>query len=1517
MEPFNIKTFVEEPTLKVVKALKKAELIQVAQHYKLEASSALKKSELKRLVIEYLVEEEVVSEDDSELPPTASPGDTMSSLELRRLELQDKERERESQLKLKELEIREKELSVQLRLRELDSPPVVAPLRPTTTSQFDISKHIRFVPPFQEKEVDKYFLHYEKIATSLDWPRETWTLLLQSVLTGKAREVYSALSVEQSSQYDAVKTAILKAYELVPEAYRQQFRNSRKEDSQTFTEFAREKEVQFDRWCASKEVNLDFNKLRQLILLEEFKSCLPPHIKTYLDERNAESLHQAAVLAEDYSLTHKGTFSRGIQDSSAGLKNTHNEGTHNPASTRSSGSTRQPEGQKPSRSNVPVCFYCKKKGHVMAECWKREKKRVQPNFLAVPQHRQPTGSGTVPVSPESQFNPFVSKGLISLSENGEQIPITILRDTGATQTLIVEGTLPLTKETATGTTMFIQGVGLTPVSVPLHTVYLRCGLVSGPVVVGARPTLPVQGISLLLGNDLAGSRVIPDLSVTNEPELMKDVDELDSSIPGLFPACAVTRAAAMRAASQSSDDVQSDNSGPIHQAASAVALEKTDDGEDVVSVEATKFSREQLIKAQEDDVELRPLMNDAVGENEVHKYANCFYRQSGVLMRKWRPPDVPANEDWQISHQIVLPQKLQEEVLALAHASPMAGHLGVNKTYHKILTHFYWPKLKRDVAQFCRTCHICQVVGKPNQTIPVAPLKPIPACGEPFNDILIDCVGPLPKTKSGNKFLFTIMCKSTRFPEAIPLRNIKAPKIVDALVKFFTFVGLPKSVQSDQGSNFMSGVMQQVVCQLGIKQYKSSAYHPESQGALERFHQTLKNMIRAYCTQYQSDWDQGIHLLLFAAREAVQESLGFSPFELVFGRTVRGPLKLLKESWLADDPPDSLLDQVSSLRNRLMSATELAQQNLKNSQGKMKTWYDKKARDRSFRVGERVLVLLPIPQHPLQARYCGPYVVTKKIGELDYVIATPDRRKAKRLCHVNMLKKYHGKETDSVVAAACVIQHVSEVEQEEVLSEDDGRVVFRNSDVLCNMKEKLSHLCAPEGEEMAALITEFSDLFSDVPGRTSCVHHHVDVGNATPIKQNPYRVNPRKLEFLKKELDYMLTNDIIEPSQSNWSSPCLLVPKSDGTYRFCTDYRKVNTVTKSDSYPIPRVEDCIDRIGCAQYVSKIDLLKGYWQVPLTATAKEISAFVTPEGFYQYKVMPFGMKNSPATFQRLINRITENFEGCEAYIDDIVVFGSTWEQHLQRVRELFHRLRAANLTVNLVKSEFGHAHVTYLGHVVGQGQVKPVDAKVEAIIKYPTPTTRKELMRFLGMAGYYRKFCRNFASVCEPLTNLLKKSHVFEWSVNCKKAFETIKSLLVSAPVLATPDFDKPFILTVDASDVGAGAVLLQEDGNGVDHPIGYFSLKFNPAQRIYSTSEKEALALVYALQHFDFYINPAQYPIRVYTDHNPLVFLNKVRTKNQRLWRWSLALQAYDLDIRHIAGKDNVLADALSRDLSA
>ena len=535
-----------------------------------------------------------------------------------------------------------------------------------------------------------------------------------------------------------------------------------------------------------------------------------------------------------------------------------------------------------------------------------------------------------------------------------------------------------------------------------------------------------------------------------------------------------------------------------------------------------------------------------------------------------------------------------------------------------------------------------------------------------FSRIIIDCVGPLPKTKSGNEYLLTIMCASTRFLEAIPLRYIKTKTIVKALVKFFTFVGLPKSVQSDQGSNFMSGVFQQVMHELGIKQYRSSAYHPESQGALERFHQTLKNMIRSYCFDTEKDWDEGIHLLLFAVRESVQESLGFSPFELVFGHTVRRPLKLLKEKFLSqEDTPLNLLQYVSDFRSRLLTACEAAKSNLKKAQGKMKQNFDKNTKERSFKSGDKVLALLPIPGRPLQARYFDPYTVEKKASDLNYIIPTPDRRKQKQLCHINMLKEYVDRDSSDVAPVnviSSVPQKQSEMNCEEMNCEemnfhktDPTCSKLQNSDILKDLDKKLSHLDQTQRDELKMLILEYEHLFPDIPTRTDKIYHDVDIEGSKPVKQHPYRMNPMKSQYLREEVQYLLDNDFIEPSQSDLSSPCILVPKPDGTFRMCTDYRKVNSVTKTDSFPVPRMDDCIDNIGQAKYVTKFDLLKGFWQIPFTDRAKEISAFVTPDGLYQYKVMPFGMKNSPATFQRLINMIITGLDNCKAYIDDAIIY----------------------------------------------------------------------------------------------------------------------------------------------------------------------------------------------------------------------------------------------------------------------
>ena len=312
------------------------------------------------------------------------------------------------------------------------------------------------------------------------------------------------------------------------------------------------------------------------------------------------------------------------------------------------------------------------------------------------------------------------------------------------------------------------------------------------------------------------------------------------------------------------------------------------------------------------DRRLKGFWKRIVPENEIDGREECFYLHNGILMRRSVDKELGTSVN-----QVLVPEVFRKEILSLAHDSLFAGHQGRTKTYRRVASDFYWPGMFKDTEEFCKTCHVCQVTGKPNQGIPPAPLKPIPITGEAFSKVLIDVVGPLPKTSQGNQYLLTIMCLNTRFPEAIPLRRVTASVVAKALLKYFTYTGLPQEIQSDQGSNFMSRLFQQVMDLLDIRQVRSSAYHPESQGALERFHQHLKSMLRCFCLEREKDWDQCVPFVLFAARDAKQESLGFSPFELIYGHTPKGPLKLVKDSLLQSKSDGDMLNYVAQIKDRL------------------------------------------------------------------------------------------------------------------------------------------------------------------------------------------------------------------------------------------------------------------------------------------------------------------------------------------------------------------------------------------------------------------------------------------------------------------------------------------------------------------------------------------------------------------------------------------------------------------------
>lgn len=1434
------------------------------------------------------------------------------------IELQSEREQREHDLKMKQLELRGAHGGGELPGGAGDSPSL----------KFEFGVALKLVPAFDEDEVDDYFVSFEKTAEQMEWPTNKWAILAQSKFIGRARSVYAALDKEDSADYPTIKAVVLSAYELTPDAYRLKFRKLKREGGQTYVEYARRQEKSFDTWFRSLKLEKDYKNLREVLLMEQFKRNLPMDVLDFLNEKNFTKFSTAAMKADEFEVTHSRKSSAANvprkYDTSRKSENgsdNRNWRDHQQSDTRA----KQEHEVGESQEKKPIkCYQCNKTGHIRIDCPELTNTKTKPETkLETKPMAACSLSDQAPDTLEEQIRQrFTSSGWVKFMDDDLQpVKVAMYRDTGAFQSFLLAKHVPvnflLTEER-----VICRPMGDVYISAPLIEVEVSSELFQGKAKVAIVNTLPIPTVDFILGNDLAGAKVYTLPIVTTTP-VTPDLDKVERENPEVFSSCAVTRSqtAEQRLAYEKITKPVEDNAGLLAQTFIV--------GEEYLVEE---FRRSTLIEKQKSDTQLAKIRLTAMSDTEIEKEAEGYYVENGLLMRKWRPADRPANEEWTVVHQVVLPKYYHRDILKMAHDIPMSGHMGIRKTQSRIMKHFYWPGIHNDVKNYVKACHTCQMSNKAD--IKPAPLIPIPAFDEPFTRLLVDCVGPLPRTKSQNQYLLTIMDVSSRYPEAIPLKRIDAPTVVEALTKFFTKFGLPHEIQSDQGSNFLSKIFGQVVKLVGIDKVQSSAYHPESQGALERFHQTLKNMLRTYCYENPDDWDKGVDFVLFAAREVPNESTGFSPNELVFGHQVRGPLKLVKDVFLRDSSDTNLLDYVSTFKERLTKAWDVASQHLKAAQQTMKYHYDLKVEPRKFRPGEKVLVLLPERKDVFSAKFAGPYRIEKKLSDVNYVVATPDRRKKRRVCHVNMIKAYHERQEEksaeaiSVASATTVIESVEPVSDCEISdTPDEWDSTENNEDIidnrLCNsqlmsdMSSMLQYLPEDQQKDLTELMAKHSNVFSDKPGCTHLTAHDIDVGVSEPIKQAPYRLNPQKREIVREEIEYMLDNDLIQLSDSDWSSPIVLVPKPDGTLRLCVNYKRVNAVSRTDCFPLKRIEDCIDSIGLALFVSKVDLMKGYWQLLLTERARAISAFVTPDGFYEMKRMPFGLKNAPATFQRLMNAIIADLQGTEAYIDDLIVYSRSWEEHLGQLDELFSRLETANLVVNLAKSEFAKGKVTYLGHIVGQGQVAPRQAKVECILDFPIPITKKELLRFLGMSGFYRKFCPNYSTVVLPLTNLLKKDVKFLWNDRCQESFDQLKAILANEPLLKAPDFSKPFKLGVDASDVGVGAVLMQEDERGVDRPIAYYSKKLDKHQRNYSTIEKETFALVLALQHFEIYTTSGVGSVICYTDHNPLVFLERFKLKSDRLFRWSLLLQPYSIEIHHIPGRQNVVADALSRSACA
>jgi len=463
---------------------------------------------------------------------------------------------------------------------------------------------------------------------------------------------------------------------------------------------------------------------------------------------------------------------------------------------------------------------------------------------------------------------------------------------------------------------------------------------------------------------------------------------------------------------------------------------------------------------------------------------------------------------------------------------------------------------------------------------------------------------------------------------------------------------------------------------------------------------------------------------------------------------------------------------------------------------------------------------------------------------------------------------------------------------------------------------KVGRLTAKQQEDFDDLIKRYGDIFvkdKNKLGRTNVTKHNIDTGNEKPIKQRPYRMSQKEKEVNKEELQKMLKKEVIRKSKSSWSSPVTFVPKKNGEVRYCIDYRKLNQVTKKDNHPLPRIDDILDQMQGSQWFSTIDLASGYWQVEIEEEDKEKTAFITNEGLYEFNVMPFGLCNAPATFQRLMHEVLGDliYNKAPVYIDDVNVHSKTFEQHLEDLEEVFERIRRSGLKLRMDKCHFCDREIEFLGYIVGKDGIKTSEKIIEKVKNYPRPTNVTEVRGFLGLASYYRRFIKDFSKLAKPITELLRKDTKFEWSEKQEKSFQQMKEKLTTAPVLAYPNFEKEFIIYTNASNIALGAVLSQEGDEGEEHVIQYAARSLSRAEQVYTTTEKECLAVIWAVNKFHHYIHGKK--CKVVTDHYSLQWLHTQPIKGGRIGRWIIKLQPYDLEIVHRKGKKHQNVNALSR----
>ena len=1541
----------------------------------------------------------------------------MAQEETKRIEI-----EFQSKLRLKELEEQTKQKAIELDIQKQRDMLKENDTDSNNDNPFHSKEKFPNLKNFNEKtqKIEDYIHRFQHIAERAKWKKEDWAFKLSCYLEDDALSLYHDFTQKDSRvDWEEFKTELLKHYQCTSEGFRKKFRDLKPETNESFNKYKSTMLRYFERWLSLSGLPDTREGILNLFLGEQLLDICAPEIASDIRHKEITDFSEMIMAAESYRLAYpdknvtkranKSLFSSSNSCEQAFIRSeSHNNDTYNdhafvdtntvyghyqasqyqnPNHTyqysnqnqnfrgRGNGSRRPYVSQNLRQSNdfsqrdqlqnqylenekvhsnyftsqrgranfqkrgsqnfssrgsqqgngqifasSEKCLLCKGIGHSPSQCLLRNS-RNPCSVCGIGGHRR-KDCPFVLMDENGSYNPSGSactgKTAIVCSvevgklhfENGEvnNTVCSILRDTGATICGI--------RKRLVRPDQYVPGV-------------VACKTFGGEI--HSYPQAKVTVSSPYFSGELTCCVLedpVADVIIGNIPQVMKSAS---CSSNASNPCASVSTRAQTRASKIPQK--------PLLDVAKELNVSKKD-----------------LSKWQKEDDSIKNCFKmessgekKSIGSNTIY-----FFEKDNILYRHFE-------NDKESFDQIVVPIQLRPFVLTTAHDQLLAGHCGVRKTQQRILYKFFWPGLSSDVTKYVRTCDICQKTT-PKGRIPPVPLASMPLIGTPFDRVAIDLVGPIkPPSSQGHQYILTLIDIATRYPEAVALKDISTNSVIEALLSIFSRLGFPKEILSDNGPQFTSELMSEFQSMCGSKGIKTSIYHPQSNGHIERFHSTLKSKMKKVIREQPKAWHRYLPALMFACRDLPSETTGYSPFELMFGRRPRGPIDLLADSWVDDEKNDveggkPLYAYLFELKNIIKDSCEIAMKNSDDSSKRSKKYFDKKSKQRSFSEGDEVLVLLPTTANKLLMSWAGPYRIVQCFHP-DYKVLVGSKAK---IFHANMLKKYFRREGNTIEtinvsqgltipwdlitishlpepnemmnepsqfnenyhnqkcsSSSCVSSSTKNIgiiqEENDSLKSLPLPMTSSMSDEDINMIDFNKDLSNSEHDILYGIYKEFEGNLTTKPGCFNAdLMLDIKLTSDTCVRRKAYDLPFSSKQIVEREIQIMLDLGVIEKSKSSFSSAVVLVKKPDGSCRFCIDFRPLNKIIQFDAEPIPDVDELFTRIADSKYFTRIDLSKGYWQILVNPVDRHKTAFATHLGLYQWVSMPFGLVSAPACFARMMRFLQLEEHSAMNFFDDILIHSRTFKDHTEHLRGVLEKLKQYNLTAKPSKIATGYRSLEFLGHIVGQGLLKPEEKKVKKILAIPTPTTKKQVRSLMGLLGFYRRYIPAFASLTAPISDLTKdpKVRTITWTPACDEALAKIKQIFSISPVLQLPRLDNIFILRTDASSTGLGAVLLQEV-ESVLHPVSFASRKLLDRECRYSTIERECLAIVWGISKFSKFLWGTQFILQ--TDHRPLTFLQTSRFKNSRIMRWSLSLQEYKFDVQPVPGTQNIFADLLSR----